>query len=282
MFLRIDNVAFDFSQMEPFTFKGVLSGKELRGMELVFTSHSQSESEQIETLIKKKGTVVVSDPAGSQYKGKIDRQWSNIHQGGRTARRYQFTIREIDQAKPFDSLRIEGNTFTVLRNAETTTSGGEVGIHVLLRLSPEEFATFLPLLKPGPVQILRVGVDENPVERRFGAIIDWSYHKDDSGDYYKQAVNFYDVELSPSGLDLARGQEHRALSEMVVALTVRFHALLDALVDGGLINAEQATTIRQEQWRDLADEHHRYMIWAQTNKVEDAEEDFEGYEQDDF
>lgn len=200
MFIGIDSTQIDFLQVQPFTHEGVHSGEELRGMELIFVSRSGSEDEQIEALIRKEGTVAVSDPTGGQYEGRIDRNWSSSQQQGGPVRRYWFTIREVDRAKPFAALQIEGETFTVLRNTETVTSSGEIGIHVLLKLSPEEFTAFLPLLKPGPVNMLRVGVDKGPIERRFGAVVDWSYHEDDSGAYYKQAVNFYDPNPPSQGL----------------------------------------------------------------------------------
>ena len=65
---------------------------------------------------------------------------------------------------------------------------------------------------------------------------------------------------------------------MVVALTVRFTALLEMLESSGVINKEQVATIKQEQWRELMDERRRISIWTQLREVGDAEEEYCDYE----
>ena len=200
MFVEIDGSTMRFSRCDAFEYKGSHSGETRRGMEMVFTSYSNSDNEQIEALLRNREVVTVADPvARRKYEAKIDRSWSSSYQEGRPTKSYQFTLREIDRAKAFPSLQIEGETFAVLRNTETDRGDGGVIAHVLLRLSPEEFETFHSLIKPGTVQILRQGVDDEPVERRFGRVASWSRHEEDSQTYYKQVVNFYDLETIKQG-----------------------------------------------------------------------------------
>ena len=275
MRVEIDGIHIEVSA-RGFTYTGIHSGDELRGMELKFVSRSESEDSQIETLLNKRDTVTVSDPfVGRQYEATIGREWSSIHQRGQSAKYYQFEVREMDRAKTFTSLQIEGETFTVLKNSERTDADDNIVAEVLLRLSPEEFVTLWDIVSErDTMNILREGVDKNPIERCFGKPASWSRHEESGQSYYRQLVTLYNTDVPVTKGIIASAQEHRALSEMVVALTVRFEALLETLEGNGQVNEDQATRIRQEQWKELADIRRKTMIWAQLYEVDDAEEEF--------
>ena len=280
MFVEINHSKMQFSQCNSFSYVGMISDEKLRGMEMVFVSYSSSEDKQIEALLRKQGTITVTDPfAGGEYEAKVDRTWSSSHREGHTMKNYQFTIREVDKVKRYSSLQIEGEIFSVIKNIDETRNDGVVN-HTLLRLSPEEFETFNELLKTGPIRILREGVDDEPVERRFGRVASWSRHEEDSQTYYKQMVSFVTLEPPTKGLDIPLGTEHRALSTMVVSLAVRFSTLLQTLEDKGIISGEEVATIKQDQWRELMDERRRISLRAQLRQVEDAEEEYSDYETD--
>ena len=278
MFITIDHSEMQFSQCGQVKYVGMLSGKELRGMEMVYVSYSDAEDKQIEALLKKKGTITVKDPFdGEEYKAKVDGSWYNSYQEGRPMKYYQFTFREVDMTQPYSRLEIAGESFSVIKNIDEVRNDGVVN-HVLLRLSPEEFETFNGLLKPGPVHILREGVDDEPIERLFGRIASWSRHEEDSLTYYKQIVTLFTENQLSKGLDIPHGTEHRALSNMVVSLMVRFSTLLETLENKGVITEEEVAFIKQEQWQELMDERRRMSLRAQLRQVEDAEEEFSDLE----
>ena len=82
---------------------------------------------------------------------------------------------------------------------------------------------------------------------------------------------------SQKGAIIASAQEQDALADMVKGLTARHEALVDMLHFNGSISQEQASELKQEQWRGLVGEQRAREIWAQTRKVDDAEEYFEHY-----
>ena len=174
----------------------------------------------------------------------------------------------------FSELQIDSQTFTVLRSGQSERDG-YVAIEVLLRLNPKEFTELLCLLKPDPVQVLRVGVDSEPTERYFGGMVLWSRHEDDAGTYYKQRLALREPTEQTGRRIIASAQEHEALARMVVELTARNEALVDMLLLNGGISQEQADELKQEQWRDLVGEQRAREIRMRKYEVDDAEEDFE-------
>ena len=185
MIRGLDGIPIRFVLVEAFTYVGIHSGEELRGHKVELVSYSQEGNDRIEAILKGKGPMLVDEPVtGGQYEARALGGWSSSHQTGQPSRTYLFTIQEIDRPMPFSQLQIDGETFTVLRSGQTEENS-RIIIDVLLRLNPDEFAKMLGLLRSGPISTLRVGVDGTAVERRFGGLILWSSHENDSGTYHK-------------------------------------------------------------------------------------------------
>ena len=281
MIIEINGTDMRFSGFGEFTYLGLHSGKELCGIDLEYMSFSEEENEQIEAILKSRGTVTVSDPfAQRKYEATVDRKWSSGYRDGHPAKTYRFVVRELDQAKKFAQLQIEGETFTVLSNYEDGDDEDAIGVHTLLELSPEQFVKFHGLLRSGPIQVLREGIDAEPIQLRFGGLPIWSYHGEFSERSYKQIARFYryDPDRPARKAVIASVQEMDAIATMVTALTSRFGALLELLESSGTITSEDASRIMQEQWRDLTDDKNLFMIRAERWKVVDAEEDFDPLE----
>ena len=164
--IGIGGTKFTLSSGSPFEFEGVHSGRNLSGIDMNTTAYSDVETHQVEELIKK-DTVEVEDPFTDRKYEAILTSKSSSYQEGRPERRYHFEVKELDEAPPFTQLEIEGHTFNVLRNTESLYKD-VVGIHVLLRLSPEEFLAFHTLLELDTIKIRRLGMDESPIVRRYG------------------------------------------------------------------------------------------------------------------
>ena len=268
--IRIDELAFPLSSGSPFEFPGIHSGRDLSGFNLDLTVYSDTEARQMEKLIKKKDTVKVEDPFADRHYEAALGQTSYSYQDGRQGRLYHFEVMELDEAVGFKVLEIEGHPFPVIRNIETLDDG-VVGLHILLHLSADEFEGFQGLLKPGPIQIRRIGIDDNPIVQRFGGARYWSSHQEGSEKFYKQVVRFYPTDFPTGKIGIASGHEQIAHSQMILALTARYEALVRMLVDNGQISRENGEALLSEEWQTLIDAKRKIMMRSKLEEVGDAE-----------
>ena len=176
----------------------------------------------------------------------------------------------MDVAPQFTMLEIEGHRFHVLKNTEDQHDQ-VIGMHILLRLSEDEFLHFRRLLKPGPVAIQRIGIDENPIIRRFGGAQYWSSHNEGSQEFYKHIVRFYPIDLSGARGSIASGNEQIAQSEMILALSARFEALVKMLTESGQISQENGEALMAEEWQGLIDDERKLTLRSILKEVDDAE-----------
>ena len=58
---------------------------------------------------------------------------------------------------------------------------------------------------------------------------------------------------------------------MILALTARFEALLDSLVENGHFSQETAETLGSDEWRKLVDGERALMIASKLTEVNDAD-----------
>lgn len=267
--IRINDTEFTLPSGSPFEFPGIHSGGELSGIELNVTAYSDVEAHEIEEILKEK-TVSVDDPfADRQYEAVLIRR-SSGYQEGRPERWYHFELKEMDESPKFTILEIDGHRFHVLKNTEDQHDQA-IGMHILLRLSPDEFLHFRRLLKPGPVAIQRIGIDEKPIIRRFGGAQYWSSHNEGSQKFYKHIVRFYPTDLSGARGAIASANEQIAQSEMILALSARFEALVRILTEGGQISQENAETLIAKEWRGLIDDNRELVLRSTLKRVDDAE-----------
>ena len=218
----------------------------------------------------KKNTVIVDDPfADRQYEATLARR-SYSYQEGRPERRFHFKVKELDKAKQFKLLEIEGHRFHVLKNVEDLHDE-LIGMHILLRLSPDEFLQFRGLVKPGPVEIQRMGIDESPIIRCFGGAQHWSSHSEGSQEFYKHIVRFYPIDSSASRVNIASGHQQIAQSKMILALSARYEALVKELTENGQITQENSMAFMAEEWQGLIDDEREMILRSKLKEVHDAE-----------
>ena len=229
----------------------------------------------MDRLFKEK-TVDVTDPfAGRQYAATVESK-SSTYREGRHHRTYYFEVKELDEATPFERLEIEGHAFSVIRNTETFHNDYDViGIHTLLRLSPSEFRSFQSLIRPGPIEIRRVSIDDEPIVRRFGGGLYWSEHEEESLTSYKQIARFYPTDDLPKQVTIAGGREQAAYSRMILDLTGRFAALLDELIKAGQVSKEVGDSLMSADWRVLVGDDRANAIRSRLEKVDDAESELD-------
>ncbi len=268
--LKIDQMEFSLNAGTPFTFEGVHSGGQLSGIKVTVTVYSDDDAQALDELFKKKTAMVDDAFANKRYEATLHRK-STMYQDGRPGKTYRFELTELDEAPQFEQLEIEGHTFTVIRNAEELFENNVICLNILLRLSPDEFQTFQSLRRPGPITTRRVGIDENRIVRRFGGALYWSSHKDGPARFYKQIARFFPSDYPPGRYSFASGQEQHAQSQMILALTARFEALLDTLVENGHVNQETGETLGSDEWRKLVDDEQAVMMTSKLSEVNDAD-----------
>ena len=269
--LKIDQMELSPTVGNPFVFEGVHSGGQLSGIEVAVTVYSNDDAHAIDELFEK-DCVTVDDPfTNRQYEATLHGE-SSMYQEGRPGKTYRFEVKELDETPQFEQLEIEGYTFTVVRNSESLYSKDSViCLNILLRLSPEEFQAFQSLRRLGPITIRRVGIDDSPIVRRFGGALYWSSHEDGSERFYKQIARFFPADFPLSGFSIASGQEQQAQSQMILALSARFEALVKALVENGHVSQEIGEALKSDEWRKLIDDERAVMMASRLSEVNDAD-----------
>jgi len=238
------------------------------GIDLDFAIQGQENNQKIDELFNQ-NVVQVYDPFSRRsYKASLN-QLSHRYQVGHPEQHYTAEIRELDMPPEFEVLEIEGHQFPVSKYIETDAND-TIGRHALLRLSKEQFIELQNLIKPGSVQIRRMGVDEKPITVRYGGLMHWSEHKEGEEIYYKQIVRFFPPDLPSSRIDVASGAQQEVLVEMTQALTVRFEALVQELFRNNIISEEKRDEILGEKcWNLLGSTRLNEICW-QIDRVPDA------------
>ena len=268
--IKIDDIQVRASAGRPFAFDGVHSGKTLSGIDMEITVNTDADIQTIEELLKK-DSVTVEDPfADRQYEATVARK-SSRYQEGRPEKWYNFEVKEMDEVIPFESLEIEGHTFNVIRNTEQLHDDDVIGLYILLRLSPEEFQEFQSLLRLSRINIRRIGIDEIPIVRRFGGALYWSSHEEGSQRFYKQIARFFPVDPEPGRTGISLMNDQMAQSQMLVALSARYEALVKILVDNGQLTQENRDALMSEDWKELISDEREVMIRSKLTAVRDAE-----------
>lgn len=272
-YIIIDGIRFAASSGVPFSFDGVFSKQKLSGIELSFTVYGAQDQEEIDGLLRK-DKVTVEDPFTGQNYEATTFMRSNSFQVGKEEKSYVVELKQIDSIPPFDIVEIEGTTFQVLQYKESITSD-KVGRHALLRLSKEEFERFRKLLEMPSVKFRRIGVDDVPLELRFGSSMYWSQHtEEDSKEYIKQIARLFPLDSEPSKLNLASGTTQAALARMVISLHARFELLVQQLATNNAISDETQSGLLGSGWKDLFPKEKINELCDGLEQVGDAEKEF--------
>jgi len=272
--ISVDGINFPTEWGVPFSFDGVFSRQKLLGIELSFTVYGSHKQEQVENLLKK-DKVIVEDPFGGQTYEASTWMKSSSLQVGKQEKSYVIELKQIETLPSFDMIEIEGITFRVLRYEESIAeTSDKIGRHSLLKLTKEEFEQFHKLLESSSVKFRRIGIDDVPLELRFGSRMYWSQHTDDGKEHFKQIVRLFPVDLEPSKLNLASGITQGVIARMLISVHARFELLVQELATNKVISAEIQTALLSSGWRDLLPNEKIDQLWDSLDQVEDAEQQF--------
>ncbi len=277
---KIDELSFRAGNSQPRTSPGILSDKQLDGIEFIFRTYSDEQKDQIDTLFAR-GTVTVEDPfSGRTYEATIHLDTTS-YSPGMPETTYSGYVNEIDHAPHVDDIEIDGRRMSPLHYHEEARDGA-VFRRALLRLSGDEIDWIRPLIKAGTTTLKRVGVDDAPLHLQFVGRPYWSVHNDDDGKtiYYKQIVNFAnpappDVVApdNPYSL-LAKAPDQEALRIGLVYLTAQFEALVNELNrDGTLSDAAKARLLTGDIISIIGKDRAETIPWL-TVHLDDAEAQF--------
>lgn len=270
--IKINDVTLNAQAGTAVTFEGKHVNRALSGIDLNFTVWRPQIIDEIEELFTEE-SVQVEDPfVNRSYQAKLHRiQYS--YQDGRPERHYVAELRELDKVPEFNLLEIEGHKYPVLKYYETDHEDDAIGRHALLQLSEAQLMRLHVQLESELLHIKRVGIDDEAVEVIPGGAVYWSKHQEDGGTYYKQIVRFF-----PPGfalINIASGTVQKSLAHMLQALSARFEALTDVLVQNKIVTDEKRNELLGEDWQALiSPEKVDHTRW-ELRRTHDAEEDFD-------
>ena len=279
--IRVNGVPFSLPLGHPVSFISKRSGKTLAGIDIDFRAEGSGSSEMLENLFSQE-TVSVDDPfVNRSYQGFIQNA-THTYRNGNSARHY-CEIRELDVIPEFKTLEIEGHPFPVSKYTENDIREDRVTMYALLRLSEDQFTELNRLFKGEPVQVRRIGVDEEPIAINFGSLY-WSKHEEYGTTYYKQIVTLVPTDSPTSKADEAMNRliesikaSQTPIISMVLGLSARFEALVDELTRNNLINNEKRRELLGESWEELLDSMRIEEIKSQTRRIQDAEQLFNNW-----
>ncbi|MCX5646679.1 MAG: hypothetical protein NTZ17_18660 [Phycisphaerae bacterium] len=270
--IRIDQITIPIALGKPISREGVFSGKTLAGMEVTVRTRTPTERKAVDDLIRE-ARAAVDDPfANRSYEATIRMLSQNIT-AGRDEASYVLSAEELDQLPPFDSIELNGMEFSVLDYEEYITQG-KIDRRALLQASKEQFPRLRGLLGPGPIAFRRLGIDETPLELRFGGDCHWSRHGTGSDEYYKQIVVLCPLDAGPSRLDVASGTTQDVMARILIALAARFEVLVNELATGDAISSQVRNALLSSGWRDLFPSQKIAELYDSLDQVDDAAERF--------
>ena len=209
--------------------------------------------------------VSVNDPyVGRRYQARLAVRRTQT-QNGVPGKHYVAELREIDKIDAFERLEIDGVEYTVLKYNETLTTEKFVERHALLRLNPDEYLTLRRLATGDQetVQVRRVGIDADPLILEVSGLSLWSEHEQDDEVYYKYIIEFRVPEFVTRKPNVwsALGIVMRNSTRLAISARARFEALLDDLVQGGVITQERREMLLNSPLDDLIGETGVTDLW---------------------
>jgi len=266
--IGIDGITVPIVSGKPISFDGVFSGKKLSGIEVTLRTRDSTERKMMDDLLAK-GKVTIDDPfVGRSYEASI-RMCSNSFTVGQDDALYVLTAKELDQLPPFSSIELNGMEFPLLDYDEYITED-KVGRQALLWVSREQFPKLRDLLGRSPIAFRRVGVDETPLELRFGSGAYWSRHGAGAEEHYKQIVNLLPLDLEPSGLDWASGVTQKAMANILIPLVARFELLVKELAITNTISSQTRDALLSSLWRESFPSQKIDELYDSLDQVDDA------------
>ena len=133
---------------------------------------------------------------------------------------------------------------------------------------------FRKLLGKSSVKFRRIGIDDDPLELRFGSAMYWSQHTDNDKEYFKQIVRLFPLDLEPSKLSMASAVAQDAMANMIVSLLGRFELLVKELATNKAISEEIKSALLGSSWRDLLPKEKISELYDELDQVDDAEKSF--------
>ncbi|OBS96769.1 hypothetical protein A9257_10200 [Vibrio cyclitrophicus] len=173
------------------------------------------------------GEVDVINPfTEREYKAKTY-QRSTSFQAGRSEKSYKIELIELEEPIQITEIELNGESFDVINYKESIVDG-TVSKQGVIKVS--NLDTFRQLFSEKSINVLRVGVDDEPVLMRFGSLMHWSKHTEGDEVYYKQIFRLFDIDLeSPKKLSVANAIHQNNLKSLTVHYALKFETLLHIL-----------------------------------------------------
>jgi hypothetical protein len=272
--IGLDDFELPLNVATPIEIQGKHSRKALAGLSVRCSIPFERE-QKLRDLFQK-DEVNVRDPfKGRKYAARI-REKSCSYRDGDPERAYEFDVREIDRPPDVTEIEIEGRSYEVLRYEENDPTPETIGIHCLVKMSPDEFRSFQELCdqEEDVFQVKRKDVDDVPVALRCGGRMPWSKHGDGGPEYYKQVVRFFPQELKPgSPISLTTDTDLIPVATLALKSTLRVEALVKALQDAGVLSDEKAVELLGPASALLSESRREEISW-ECYRLPDAEATF--------
>ncbi|HHP0489448.1 hypothetical protein [Vibrio harveyi] len=204
-----------------------------------------------------------------EYKAKTH-QRSTSFQTGRAVKSYKIELTELEEPIQISQIELNGQVFDVVKYQESIVRGtvskeGVIKVHDLNK--------FRELFFEKSINVLRVGVDEEPVTMRFGSLMHWSEHSEDDDVYYKQIFRLFDVDLeSSSKFGFANGIHQNNLKKLAVQYALKFETLLQILKEDESLSEATKQKLKAFEIDESIENKMYHTIHDNFDLVQEAED----------
>lgn len=270
--IEIDDVQIRAGAGESISVFGKLSEKDLAGIKISLRAAGPEGIGLIEDLTSKT-EVNVKDPfVEREYLANM-RLNSTSYQDGVDAKRFTFTVTEIDHYPDVKKIEIDNNVFDVIKYKEKLQTEDKKGIIAHLKITELQNELLTGMFDKESVSVKRIGFDQNAKELRFGGMMFWSKHEEEGEIFYKRIVRLFPLDLEGGRNFLASGHIQDALVARSFLLTIIIEKLLKELTGEGIITEEKKDDIlKRTTLKDVPEERLRELEQS-LYMVADAEEE---------
>lgn len=185
-----------------------------------------SQQKIVESWVAAEDVNVLNPFTEREYKAKAHRR-SESFQVGQDTKSYQIEIIELEEPTQISQIELNGQSFDVISYQESIVDG-TLAKEGVIRVN--DLTKFRQLFSEESINVLRVGVDSEPVVMRFGSLMHWSEHSENDEVYYKQIFRLFDVDLEPSSnFAFADATHQHNLKKLAVNYALKFETLLHVL-----------------------------------------------------
>lgn len=253
----------------PLCFDGVLSNRELAGLEVNFSNLRNEDYENIKVKLFTNDLKVKDPFSNREYQATIIERQSSFTVGS-DLKSVRYEIKEIDAGPDFEQIELDSLIFDLIVYSEYIFDSNKVGRECLLKIPYDKFDSFKELLVNDSLKVRRIGVDDEPLILRFGSQFFWSEHSENDEIFYKQIVRLFDCDLQPSKNTVSSTVIQGNAYRMIADLTSRLDSLIKVLACDHVGFSEDV----KSDLTNLSLNKSRDDIFIDLHKVKDAEDIF--------